>query len=156
MASNDVNTVVERLIDTCKDAERGFHEAAEEAQQAKLKTFFSEQSSERGRFVRQLEDELSRLGEPGHSRIGGRGVRERGSVAGAMHRAWIDLKSSLGAGDHGILVAVEAAEDTAKHAYEEALQATLPAPLQEMVRAQAASVRAAHDQVRALRDQRAA
>jgi uncharacterized protein (TIGR02284 family) len=156
MASNDINTVVERLIEVGKDAERGFHEAAEYAQQARLKSFFAEQSMERARFVRELEDELSRMDEPGHSRIGGRGIRERGSVAGAMQRAWMDLKASLGAGDHGILTTVESAEDTAKHAYEEALRAPLPAPLEKLVRTQATSVRAAHDQVRAMRDQMAA
>jgi uncharacterized protein (TIGR02284 family) len=155
-ASDDMNTAVESLIETCKDAERGFQEAAKQAQAPILKKFFSQQSRERGNFVRELEDELSRLGEQGHARIGGRGVRERGSVAGALHRAWIDLKTSLGAGDHGLLATVEAAEDRARDAYEEALKAPLPEPMRAVVSAQAVSVRAAHDRVRELRDQMAA
>ncbi|MGE0405210.1 MAG: PA2169 family four-helix-bundle protein [Candidatus Korobacteraceae bacterium] len=156
MAFDDFNSTVENLIETCKDGENGFRDAAENVERTDLKTFFREQSAERGRFARQLEEELVRLGEPGKDRIGGAGVRERGSVSGALHRAWMDLKASFGAGDHGILKTVEAAEDTAKDAYEDALKAPLPPTLLEVVRVQAMSVRTTHDRVRALRDRMAA
>jgi uncharacterized protein (TIGR02284 family) len=73
--------------------------------------------------------------------------KESGSVAGALHRAWIDTKASLGGGDKTILESVESGEDKAKEAYEKALAATLPPDIAEVVRRQAQRVRTAHDKV---------
>ena len=113
-----------------------------------LKAFFMEQSAERGRFARELETELARLGKTGK--------KESGSVAGAMHRAWIDTKANLGGGDHTILESVEQGEDSAKETYEKALNASLPPGVQMIVRRQAESIRGAHDKVKSMRDSLAA
>jgi len=75
-----------------------------------------------------------------------------GSVGGALRRAWIDTKVSLGGGDKTILDSVEAGEDSAKETYEKVLKGSLPANLMEIIRRQAASVQRAHDKARSLRD----
>ena len=75
-----------------------------------------------------------------------------GSVAGALHRGWMDLKSALGGGDHAILAATETGEDHAITQYTKALEETLPAPVRDLVQRQLQSVKQAHDKVKAMRD----
>jgi len=144
MDQNNALSVVEKLIETCKDGEKGYRDAADHVKRADLKTFFLAQSLERSKFAGELQAELPRLGE--HDK------KDSGSVSGAMHRAWIDTKVAVGAGDKSILQSVEQGEDSAKEAYEKALSTSLPANLAEIVRRQAASVKNAHDRVRDLRD----
>jgi uncharacterized protein (TIGR02284 family) len=144
MDQNNALSVVEKLIETCKDGEKGYRDAADHVKRADLKTFFLAQSLERSKFAGELQAELPRLGE--HDK------KDSGSVSGAMHRAWIDTKVAVGAGDKSILQSVEQGEDSAKDAYEKALSTSLPANVAEIVRRQAASVKNAHDRVRDLRD----
>jgi uncharacterized protein (TIGR02284 family) len=148
MNQDDPISVIEKLIETNRDGEKGYKDAAEHIKRPDLKAFFMEQSAERGRLARELEAELARLGKTGK--------KESGSVAGAMHRAWIDTKANLGGGDHTILESVEQGEDSAKEAYEKALSASLPSEVQVIVRRQAESIRSAHDRVKSMRDALAA
>ena len=84
MDENNAISVVENLIETCKDGQKGYQDAAEHVKRADLKTYFNEQSMERGRFAQELQAELGRLGKPDK--------KVSGSVSAAMHRAWIDTK----------------------------------------------------------------
>ena len=113
-----------------------------------LKGYFQQQSAERGRFAQELERELSSLGK--------QDKRPSGSVAGALHRTWIDAKANLGGGDKTILESVEQGEDNAKKAYQEALSGQLSPNLQTLVQRQAESVKSAHDKVKSMRDSLAA
>jgi uncharacterized protein (TIGR02284 family) len=144
---NPVN-VVEKLIEACRNGEEGYKDAASHVKRPDLKTYFQQQSSERALFANQLQVELGKLGKPGK--------KESGSAAAALHRAWIDTKASLGGGDKTILESVEQGEDNAKENYQEAMEASLPPNVAEIVRRQAASVQNAHDKVKSLRDSIAA
>ncbi len=144
MNENNAISVIEDLIETCKDGQKGYQDAASHVKRSDLKTFFNEQSLERSRFVGELEAELIRLGKPDK--------KVSGSVSASMHRAWIDTKVNLGAGDKAILESVEAGEDNAKKSYQKALTAGLPENVAQIVRRQAASVQRAHDQVKSWRD----
>ena len=144
MDQNNAISVVENLIETCKDGQKGYQDAAEHVKRADLKSIFTEQSAERGRFAQELETQLGRLGKPDK--------KVSGSVGAAMHRAWIDTKASLGGGDKSILESVEAGEDKAKEAYQKALSGALPTELTQIVQRQAESVQRAHDKIRSLRD----
>lgn len=146
--ADDTRDVLQKLIETCRDGETGYLHAASIARDAKLKTYFQQQSLERARFRVELTDAIQRLGE--------REPDTSGSSAAVLHRAWFELKDDLGGGDHTLLESVEQGEDSAKHAYENALQANLPAAVAELVRKQYASVKAAHDRVRGWRDEKAA
>ena len=75
-----------------------------------------------------------------------------GSVAAALHRGWVDLKSALGGGDRAIMAATETGEDYAVGEYKKALEATLPVPECEIVQRQFQSVKQAHAKVKAVRD----
>lgn len=144
MDQHDALSVLEDLIETCKDGQKGYQDAASHAKRSDLKTYFDEQSLERARFAGELQEERIRLGETDK--------KDSGSVAGALHRTWIDTKVNLGAGDTAILESVEAGEDRAKEAYQKATTDDLPENIAQIVRRQAASVQKAHDQVKSLRD----
>ncbi len=144
MNQDNAIDVLEDLIETCKDGQQGYQDAASHVKNSELKTYFYEQSLERGRFAEELNAELIRLGKSDK--------KPSGSVSGALHRAWIDTKVSLGGGDKTILESVEKGEDEAKESYQKALGGSLPANVTELVRRQAAKVQAAHDKVKSLRD----
>ena len=145
MNQNDATNVVEELIDTCENGVKGYKDAAENTKRSDLKAFFLEQSSERAQFVRELQAALTKLGQTAK--------KESGSVGGAIHRAWIDTKVTLGGGDHAILESIESGEDKAKEAYEKALSApSLPPETADLIRRQAQRILTVHDRVRSLRD----
>jgi uncharacterized protein (TIGR02284 family) len=144
MDKNDAVSMLEELIQTCKDGQKGYQEAASKIKRSELKSFFNEQSLERSRFAGELEAELIRLGKPDK--------KVSGSTVGSLHRAWIDTKVALGGGDKTVLDWLENGEDHAKDAYQKAVTADLPENVAQIVRRQAASVQAAHDKVKSLRD----
>ena len=77
------------------------------------------------------------------------------SAAGALHRAWINLKSAVTSGnDHAILSECERGEDSAVKEYEKALNDDLSPSLREIVSSQYSEVKNAHDRIRNLRDTR--
>jgi uncharacterized protein (TIGR02284 family) len=141
---NEVRDILQDLIETNRDGQNGYREAAEHIKDPEIRSFFQEQSLERARFAGELEDLIREFGESNPDRSG--------SVAGTLHRKWIDAKSALGGSDHTILESAEQGEDSAKKAYEKALSASLPANVIEVVGRQAESVRAAHDHVKMVRD----
>ncbi|HEY6764250.1 MAG TPA: PA2169 family four-helix-bundle protein [Candidatus Sulfotelmatobacter sp.] len=144
MSENDALSVVEDLIATCKDGQKGFQEAASHVKRLDLKTFFNEVSLERSRFAGELQAELPRLGESDK--------KDKGTVAGTLHRAWIDTKLGLGGGDKTILEWLESGEDTAKERYAKALSKPLPSNITEIARRQATRIQEVHDKVKTLRD----
>ncbi len=124
----------------------GFAHAADSVKNPRLKEIFTRFSLQRSKFAGELESELLALGEKDPQ-------KEGGTTAGALHRGWIDLKSAfLNEDNHAVLSEAERGEDVAKKAYKEALDEELPAPLREIITAQASAVQAAHDEVKALRD----
>ena len=142
--AKDPIAVLESLVEICRDGQAGFRESAEHAKDPALRTFFNEQSLERAQFAGDLEREIQHLGEPDPKRTG--------TIGGALHRTWLDLKAALGGGDHAILAAAETGEDAAKRVYTEALADPLPQDLRVLVQRQATRVQMTHDRVRELRD----
>src|ERR1700682_6429875 len=63
MDQSNAVTVIEKLAEICKDGEKGYKDAAEHAKRSDLKTFFATESSERGRFARELQAVLMNLGK---------------------------------------------------------------------------------------------
>ena len=144
MQNDNAISVLNNLIETCKDGELGFKNAAEGLKSPDIKAKFLEYSRQRGEMARALQAEVRRLGgDPEKS----------GSTSGSLHRGWLDIKSVItGKDDHAIVAEAERGEDVAKSVYEDALKEPLPANLISLVRQQSAQVKQAHDQVRDLRD----
>jgi uncharacterized protein (TIGR02284 family) len=143
MDQNHTVDVVKNLIESCRDGQKGYQDAASHAKRSDLKTLFYEEGLERGRFAEELQAELNQLGKD---------EKVSGTMGGALHRAWIDTKVVLGGGDKSILESIEAGEDSAKEAYKKALAEPLPANIAELIRRQANRVQQAHDKIKMLRD----
>lgn len=142
--ADDTIDIIDRLIETCRDGQQGYREAAEHAKSRELRDFCNRQSLERAKFAGELESIAQRLGEADPDRSP--------SISSKLHRAWFELKQKLGGGDLSVLESVEAGEDNAKKHYQEALHADLPIDVHEVVDTQARRVLAVHDEVRTLRD----
>lgn len=133
MGGSDWIGTIEKLIETCKDGENGYREAAEHVRNPVLKQFLEEQSATRGRFAKELKDELSRISN----------AHSEGSTAGAVHRTLIGLQALIGGSDRTLMNSVRQGEQSAMEAYDAALAAALPKQLENIVRRQAASIREA-------------
>ena len=142
----EIISTINGLIETLKDGQRGFKEAAEAVEDLQLKTLFNEYSLQRSRFAGELQSEAIRLGE--------NKPEDSGSVSGAMHRAWIDLKSAVTSGDdHAILAECERGEDSAMKEYRDAMEKEeLSSPIRQIVSRQFTEVQNAHDRIKQLRD----
>ena len=138
-------TTLNDLIETLKDGQEGFRAAAEDVQSAELRTLFGEYSRQRAGFIVDLQTLAVAEGETTPD--------TDGSVAGALHRGWIDLKAALTTkNDHAILAECERGEDSAVAAYKKALADTsLAGQVRATLQSQAIEVQAAHDRVRQLR-----
>ena len=141
-------SILNDLIETSKDGEKGFQTSAEDIKRPDVKAFFLSRSAEIATAVRELQAEVRALGgDPETS----------SSVSGTLHRAWVDLKSTLtGKDDVAILNEVERGEDVALKAYKEArqkaIEKNLPANVTALIDKQLQGVQANHDKVKALRD----
>ena len=135
------------LVQILHDGQEGFRKASEGVKDTQLKQLFSRFSLQRAEFAGALENELRQLGEEDPQNQGS-------TITGTAHRVWIDVKAALTSNDaHAVLAEAERGEDAAVGAYRDALQdENLPAPLRSLVTNQAAQVKRAHDEVKALRD----
>jgi uncharacterized protein (TIGR02284 family) len=79
-------------------------------------------------------------------------IKESGTAVGTVRRAWADLKSALGGGDHTLLATAEEAEDEAVEAYAHATESYLPLPVRQVLTSQAAHIEKSHEFVKAARD----
>ena len=139
------NTVLNNLIETLKDGQEGFKQAAESVRNPALKSLFSEYSQQRSRFATSLQAEARKLEEEK--------PETSSSATGALHRGWINLKSAITGGDeHAILAECERGEDSAVEEYKKALDDGLSPSAQELVSRQFAEIKAAHDRIRSLRN----
>ena len=139
------NEIIDDLIETLKDGQEGFKQAAESVKDPQLKSLFSEYSQQRARFAVELRSKAQSPDE--------RESKMSGSAAGALHRGWINLKSAVTQGDdHAILAECERGEDSAVEEFRKALNDNLSVPVQEMASRQYAEIKQAHDRVKHLRD----
>jgi uncharacterized protein (TIGR02284 family) len=139
------NTVLNNLIETLKDGQEGFKQAAEGISDPKLKSLFRDYSEQRSRFASALQVEARKFREEK--------PETNSSAAGALHRGWINLKSAITGGDeHAILAECERGEDSAVEEYKKALDDGLSPSAQQLVSRQFAEIKAAHDRIRSLRD----
>src|SRR5689334_25392381 len=103
---NKAIDILQDLAETCRNGNEGYLQAAQHVKDPALRTVFNEFATERAAFAGELNNEIIRLGKNDPDR--------KGTAAGALHRAWLSIKETLGAGDQGILNSVESAEDHAK------------------------------------------
>jgi uncharacterized protein (TIGR02284 family) len=133
MTDRSERAVLNHLIETCKDAERGFRHVAEHATNPTVKSLFLDIASQRARFAADLL--------PHAQRLGGANATE-GTTAGTLHRTWIDLRSAISRGDPIATVhEAERGEHFSRGVYENALDSMLPPTARELVENQYAELR---------------
>ena len=144
--NKEMERVLLEVITSLQDGQKGFADIGEHLKDDTLKRYFLAESLKRASFRADLEAELHRAGV--HD------VKDSGSVAGALHRTWGDLKAKLGLGDdHSLLATAEQGEDEAKKVYKDALEQDLPLPIRQLLTEQQAHVLTAHDYVKRHRDE---
>jgi len=138
-------SIIDDLIETLKDGQEGFKQAANSVKDPQLKSIFSEYSRQRSRFATELQRHVQNLGEPE--------PETSGSAAGALHRGWINLKSAVSKGDdYAVLAECERGEDSAVEEYTKAIKDGLSQPVREVVSRQYDEIKKAHDHIKNLRD----
>ena len=146
--NSDIKNIVETLndlIETLRDGQHGYKTAAEDVKAPELAQMFNRYSEQRAEFVTELQTRVRSLGAD---------VEESGSVAGSMHRGWINIKSALSTNEpHAVLAEAERGEDAAVDAYEKALDnEDLDLATRDVITRQYQEVKSAHDKVKQLRD----
>ena len=144
MDRDDVISTLNDLIETSKDGEEGFRTCADNVKNATLRTFFLEKAERCREGAVQLQNIVREMGgDP----------EQRSSMAGAMHRFWVNIRGTIsGMDDHAILAECERGEDIAKRSYENALAQDLPGDVRMVVERQYREVKANHDRVKELRN----
>ncbi|RKR09402.1 uncharacterized protein (TIGR02284 family) [Flavobacterium sp. 90] len=108
-----VNTL-EGLISILEDGKLGYTNAAEHVNDLSIKADFLDYARERALFIVELQDQINKLGKSTDTSGGG--------ALGALHRTWIDIKSSFTGGDtEAIVNACITGEEAAVEKYKMAL-----------------------------------
>jgi uncharacterized protein (TIGR02284 family) len=149
MEAKATQALLNELVETLKDGQKGYAEAMTDVEDSDLKSTFKTLAAQRSGYLTELEDQMFKLDLKPDTNEGA-----QGSITGAVHRAWIDLKSAVTGKDrHSILAECERGEDYAKKAYTTALAAQdLPTGVKSVIEKQYQGVLQAHDQIKALRD----
>lgn len=130
------------LIETCKDGANGFRAAAESVTHPDAKALFTSRVPIIERSAAELQAEVRRLGGD---------AEQSGTVAAAVHRGWIGLKSAVtGKDEAAIITECERGEQLAVTNYEDALKKDLPAETRAIVEAQHRGTVSNLEKVRAL------
>lgn len=141
---SNITSILNDLVETSKDGEKGFRTAAEDTKNAELKSIFMQRADDCAKGAAELQRLVSRMGAK---------PEQGGSVAGAMHRGWVDVKSAVTKRDDlAVLEECERGEDVAKAKYRKALEEPLPDDIRMVVQRQCDGAIRNHDQIRDLRD----
>ena len=147
-ARDEALATLGQLIEINLDAQHGFKESANHLAEPALTDLFNRHSEERAAMATELQ-ELER-------QHGKAEADDSGSLAGALHRSWINVRSTLSSdNDLAILEEAERGEDAALTAYRKALEPAdipLPRSITSALERHLAKVQAVHDEVRRLRN----
>lgn len=142
--NKEVVAVLNGVIETDRDGEIGYRDAAKGVNNSLLKEQFSKYSQQRTRFITELQTAVANHGTK---------PQEAGSLAGALHRGWMNLTAAITKHDeHAILAEAEQGEDVAVDTYKKALEKPLPENVHAMLQRQYNELKQAHDHIKALRN----
>ena len=147
METKVTTALLNELVETLKDGQKGYADAMTDVEDSALKETFKKYAVQRAGFITEIEDQMFKLDlKPEES--------SNGSVTATVHRAWIDLRAALTSKDNkAVLSECERGEDYAVKAYQTALEAQdLPSNLKSVIEKQYQGVQEAHNNIKALRD----
>ncbi len=141
-ANETAISVLNDLIETCKDGANGFRTAAGAVEHSAAKALFTSRVPAIEGAAAELQAEVRRLGGSAET---------SGTVAASVHRGWINLKSAVtGKDDAAIITECERGEELAAKNYEDALEKELPADVRAIVERQYRGTLQNLERVRAL------
>ncbi|HEY4060548.1 MAG TPA: PA2169 family four-helix-bundle protein [Puia sp.] len=140
--------VLNDLVQINNDRITGYEKAIKETkpEDDDLKILYATMIAESHRIKIALATEIQALGAE---------VEQGTTTSGKIYRAWMDVKAVFSGHDrHAVLTNCEAGEDAAQRAYRMALEHDhLPSFIQELLLQQQTTLKASHDEIKALRDQ---
>lgn len=135
---------LQELIEINIDSAKGLREAADAIDHDQLESLFLQISVSRDAQATELQHFL---------RMNDEEPEDDGSVAGAVHRKWLELRAAINSGDPKVvLIEAERGEDVIKGKYENLLKETAGSAMNDVLMRQYAEVKRQHDLVRDLRD----
>jgi uncharacterized protein (TIGR02284 family) len=142
MSERTERGTLNRLIEICRDGELGFGSAATHVADSDVKALFFEIAAQREHFIRELLPHAHRLG----------GATETdGTVAGTLHRGWINIRDTLSQhDDSAIIKEAERGERAALAVFQDAIDGLLPPESRELIETQLAAIQHTHRRLDAL------
>jgi uncharacterized protein (TIGR02284 family) len=143
-ATSSAPWILNGLLETCRDGQEGFHHAAEHVRNADCQALFHELAVQRQLYAGELQTLLQSLHE---------GAAQSGTIAGALHRGWMDLKSLVTSGsESSLLQECERGDDAAVAQYREVLDHDeMPQNARHIVQRQLDGLESARDRIHSLR-----
>ena len=145
MENNRTVSVLNDLIETCKDGQQGFKTSAERVTSSSLRQTLEQRAQDCSSAASELQALVLQYGGK---------PEQDGSISGAMHRGWVKLVGAVtGSDDHAILNECERGEDAALASYRKAAKEEgLPEDVRMVIARQQQGTQRNHDQIKALRD----
>lgn len=127
------------LIETCRDGQLGYSSAADAITSPELRALFVSVASQRSAFISEMQGQIRALGgDPAKS----------GSLAGAVHRGWIALKSAIASRENrSILEECERGDNVAIEIYNNALSKSLPVAARDIVQKQLGNIEQSYHKI---------
>lgn len=142
-AGQSTISVLQDLSARCHDSEQGYRRSAQDASDSDLKQQFEQLANERSSMAAEL-DRLIR-------EHGGEPTWTSGSLTGAAHRMWVDLRTALSRNERQVILEeVARGESAAEQAYDDALRQDLPDDVRQVIRDQHRRVRETRNRFRAM------
>ncbi|WP_373058366.1 PA2169 family four-helix-bundle protein [Zunongwangia sp. H14] len=143
---NEINgEKLQTLLERNYDAREGFKQAMEDTHNHDLKRFLFAKAIQRGEFIAELENQLDSLHEK---------AQKEGTISGTVHRAWIDLKTTLaGKEDVEVLEECLRGEKVILEEYQETLKKeNFPGELAAVLQKQMLEIQKTLDEIKSLED----
>lgn len=136
MPDHNERWMLNRLIAMCREEEQTLRYVADHVKDTSARTFILDLAARRSKFA----DDLL----PHAQRLGGFDAGE-GAPRGGLHRRWMAIRHALtGFNDAAMAKEVLDREDAVAAVYDEALSDMLPPASRELIEAQRAEIRQAH------------
>lgn len=136
MSESNPRAVLNTLIESCKDAQRGLLHAAELVADPALKTFFTDIAGKRSNFAAELLPHAQRLGGA---------TTADGTTGATIHRKWMEVRSALsGHNDDAVISEACRGDNLTVIAFKDAVEGALPTTVRDLVERGYADLRASH------------
>ena len=149
MNNNEVISILNGLVETCKRGEEVFHSAAENIRNSEFRRLFNIFAQQRTQFISELHAEIHRLGGDVGTVPAPSATTSEKTVPFSRPSGSSEVRDEA-----SIIAMCQHEEEAAVNDYQEALKADVPLDVQYVVKRQYMDIKDAYDRIRIL--QRAA